>query len=514
MTTTRVAEDVLESLLEGCQVVGFDWRYLFVNRSALAQNRATREQLLGRTMLEVYPQLKNSPVFAMLQKTMLERVHTRTETEFEVTDGKPGWFEVRCLPVPEGICILSLDITEARRAAADLARTEAQLRQSQKLEAIGRLASGVAHDFNNLLSIILSYAGLGSAGLAPGDPLGESLREIMDAAGRAGELTRQLLAFSRQQVIEPKVVNLNEVIATTERLLTRLVGEHIELTTQLGVGLGQVKVDPGNIEQVLLNLAANARDAMPEGGALFIETRNVVLDAEFASRHLGVKPGPHVLLRVRDSGAGMDEATQARIFEPFFTTKELGKGTGLGLATVLGIVQQSGGTIWVSSAPGQGSDFTLYFPRTDEHASRAPPPVQVQSLSGTETVLLVEDETALRGVAKQILLRQGYRVLEAGSSGEAVVISEKHDGPIHLLLTDVVMPYLGGAELAERLAGQRPGMRVLFMSGYTQESVPLRRSIAPGVALLQKPFTPPMLLRAVREVLDTGQSVAAQTQPH
>ena len=504
MTTTRVAEDVLESLLEGCQVVGFDWRYLFVNRSALAQNRTTREQLLGRTMLEVYPHLKNSPVHAMLEKSMVERVHTRMETEFQVADGKPGWFEVRCLPVPEGICILSLDVTEARRASADLARTEAQLRQSQKLEAIGRLASGVAHDFNNLLSIILSYAGLGAVGLAPGDPLGDSLKEIQDAASRAGELTRQLLTFSRQQIIEPKVINLNEVVASTERLLARLVGEHIELTTQLGVGLGQVKVDPGNIEQVLLNLAANARDAMPEGGALFIETRNVVLDAEFASRHLGVKPGPHVLLRVRDSGAGMDGATQARIFEPFFTTKELGKGTGLGLATVSGIVHQHRGTVRVKSEVGHGTTFDVLLPRFDAVVSAGDTPFpSTATLCGQATVLIVEDERDIRRILARLLVQHGYRVIEAASGPAALRVWDEHAGKIDLLITDMVMPEdMSGLELAAALRSRAPGLEVILTSGYSPALASRKLGDESGYHYLQKPSRPHEMLSLVRAILD------------
>jgi signal transduction histidine kinase/ActR/RegA family two-component response regulator len=498
----KVARDVLNSLLEGCQVIGFDWKYLYVNDTVCVQGKRSREELLGRTMMECYPGIDQTPMFSALRRCMVERKHDRMENEFAFPDGSKGWFELRFIPVPEGTCILSLDITESKRTAAALARSEEQLRQAQKMEAVGRLAGGVAHDFNNLLSVILSYSSILIGDLRSNDPMRADLDEIKKAGERAADLTRQLLAFSRQQVLEPRILDLNDIISSMEKMIRRLVGEDVAVRSVLAPGLGKVKSDPGHVEQVLMNLVVNARDAMPEGGTLTLETQNVELDAHYAAAHLGVKPGPHVMLAVSDTGIGMDRATQERIFEPFFTTKEKGKGTGLGLSTVFGIVQQSGGSIWVYSEPGKGATFKVYFPRTDEAEIAVPPPVAVATLRGSETVLLVEDDSQLRTVARGILQRNGYRVLEAQNGGEALLLCEKHKGAIHLLLTDVVMPHMSGRELAERLKSIRPDMPVLYMSGYTENAIVHHFVLSPGVALLQKPLTPEALLRRVREVLD------------
>ena len=503
MSSPHLAEAVLDSLLEGCQVVGFDWKFLYLNKAALVQSRSTADYLIGRNAMEAYPGFEGTPLHRMLQDTMDRRVHGRLETPFRFPDGTERWFEVRCLPVPEGICILTIDVTDARAAAADLARTEAQLRQSQKLEAIGQLASGVAHDFNNLLSIILSYAGLGQLQLKGAGLQREALEQIESAAQRAAQLTRQLLSLGRKSTVEAQAIDLNAVIAGAEKLLRRMAAAPVELTVRLGEGLGPVKLAPGSLEQVLLNLTANARDAMPQGGELLIETAQVVLDSGFASRHLGVRPGPHVRMRVRDSGSGMDEATRTRIFEPFFTTKAPGRGTGLGLATVRSIVQQAGGTIWVESAPGVGTEFVIYLPCCEDVGQvTSLAPLRSPRLSGTETILLTEDEPALRAAAREILARHGYQVLEANSAGEALIIAEKHHGPIDLLLADVMMPYLSGGELAGRLTPLRAGVRVLLMSGHAPDSPQVRRALPPGAPLLRKPFSPHELLRSVRDVLD------------
>ncbi|MBX7097550.1 MAG: response regulator [Myxococcaceae bacterium] len=508
MTSPHLAEAVLDSLLEGCQVVSFDWKFLYLNKAALVQSRSTADYLIGRNAMEAYPGFEGTPLHQMLQDSMDRRVHGRLETPFRFPDGTERWFEVRSLPVPEGICILTIDVTDARAAAADLARTEAQLRQSQKLEAIGQLASGVAHDFNNLLSIILSYAGLGQLKLEAQGAQGgvlqrEALEQIESAAQRASALTRQLLGLSRTAKADAQVIDLNPVIAGAEKLVRRMADDPVKVTVRLGEGLGAVKIDPGSVEQVLLNLTANARDAMPRGGELLIETAQVLLGADFASRHLGVRPGPHVRLRVRDSGTGMDEATRTRVFEPFFTTKAPGRGTGLGLATVRSIVQQSGGTIWVESAPGRGTEFVIYLPCCEGSGPvAAVAPLRSPRLSGTETILITEDEPALRAVAREVLERHGYQVLEANSAGEALVIAEKHHGPIDLLLADVMMPYLGGGELAGRLRPLRAEARVLLMSGHAADSPQVRRALAPGAQLLRKPFSPQELLLAVREALD------------
>jgi signal transduction histidine kinase len=427
------------------------------------------------------------------------------ENEFTFPDGSKGWFELRFVPVPEGVCILSLDITENKRSHAALARTEEQFRQAQKMEAVGRLAGGIAHDFNNVLSVILSYSEMISGDLKPEEPLRADIEEIRMAAVRASDLTRHLLAFSRQQVLEAKVLNLGQSVAGMEKMLRRLLGADIDLTLLCASGLWNIKADPGQIEQVLMNLAVNARDAMPEGGKLTIETANVELDDEYARAHVEVGAGSYVMLAVSDTGDGIDKMTQARIFEPFFTTKDKGKGTGLGLATVFGIVRQSGGHVWVYSEPGKGATFKIYFPRVSGNAevrsSERPAP---DSVRGSETILLVEDDDQVRALARNILRRNGYVVLVASNGGEAFLLCEQHGSRIHLLLTDVVLPLMSGRQIAERLASLRPEMKVLFMSGYTDDAVLQHGILDSGVAYLQKPLTPTSLTRKVRQVLRGG----------
>ncbi len=380
---------------------------------------------------------------------------------------------------------------------------EEQFRQAQKMEAVGRLAGGVAHDFNNLLSVILSYASMTVSSLPADSPLREDIGEVERAALRAAELTGQLLAFSRRQVLQPRVVDLNESLAKMERMLRRLLGEDVELAIVGTPSLWKVKVDPGQIEQVVMNLAVNARDAMPSGGRLTIETDNVMLDEVYARAHPGTAPGPHVMMAVSDDGVGMDEATRRHIFEPFFTTKEVGRGTGLGLSTVLGIVQQSGGSIWVYSEVGKGTTFKLYFPRSEQvaeeirHRSSGAP-----RLHRGETILLAEDEEQVRHLVRSILVRNGYQVLAASTPAEAIDLAERHTGQIHLLLTDLVMPGMDGRKLARRMISSRPDVKVLYVSGYTGQVLVSHGALDEGVAFLQKPITPGALLDKVREVLD------------
>jgi two-component system cell cycle sensor histidine kinase/response regulator CckA len=397
--------------------------------------------------------------------------------------------------------MIAEDVTE-RRAL------EAQLWQSQKMESVGRLAGGVAHDFNNLLGVILGYSEALEDSLEQNSVPRKHAEEIKRAGLRAASLTRQLLAFSRQQVLESKVINLDAVVSEMETMLRRLIGEDVELTAALEPALGQVKADQGQIEQVIMNLAVNARDAMPKGGKLIIETANIDVDEIFTRQHPASIPGRYVLLAVTDTGIGMDEETQARIFEPFFTTKGKDKGTGLGLAVVYGVVKQSGGYIWVYSEPGKGSTFKIYLPRVEEAVERTSQSTgPARSLQGSETILLAEDEQSLRHLIRDLLAQRGYTVLEACDGAEALGIAQQHQGAIHLLCTDVVMPVVGGRELAEKMALIRPDTKVLFMSGYTDSAVTARGVLEPGIFLLQKPFTLDALTRKVREVLDTRVSV-------
>ena len=401
------------------------------------------------------------------------------------------------------VAILGFDITERKQMEEKMARLQEQFRQAQKMEAIGRLAGGIAHDFNNLLTIINGYSQISLQELKEEDPLRGNIEEIHDAAKRAATLTRQLLAFSRRQVMEMKVIDINMLLKDTEKMLRRILGEDVELITFMAEDLGRVKADPGQIEQVIMNLAVNARDAMPRGGKLTIETVNVELDEAYARAHVAVTPGHYVMLSVSDTGAGMTPEIRDRVFEPFFTTKEKGKGTGLGLSTVYGIVKQSGGNIWVYSEPGQGSAIKIYLPKVDVPLEKLEKKVVHENLPlGSETILVVEDEGEVRKLAVRILKKQGYVVLEAGQGDEAFHVCKQHQGPIHLMVTDVVMPGMGGHELAKRLEPLHPNMKVLYMSGYTENAIVHHGVLDEGMSYIQKPFTVDGLARKVREALD------------
>lgn len=674
------ARDILDNLLEGCQVVGFDWRYVYVNDAVVRHGRKSKEELLGRTMMEVYPGIENTEMFALLRRCMKERTHHEMENEFTFPDGSKGWFDLRFAPVPEGVFIHSLEITERKRAEARiahlnsvlwgirnvnqlitrgerdrdrliqeacellvrsrgflsavigltgepdsrvtsyagagrkfadlsgslqrgeaprcareamakrgvtvvvdperscaecpalgepvggreslatglelngriygfllacvprgmgtdpeeqdllhevagdlafalhgmsveaqldrsqtvLAEREEELRQSQKLEAIGQLAGGVAHDYNNILTVQIGYCELMQAQLRPEDPLFKELTKIKDCAERAAVLTRQLLAFSRKQALEFEVLDLNAVVGSLEEMLRRLIGEDVEFTVVAGGKLGRVRADRGQMEQVIMNLVVNARDAMPGGGKLTIETADVALDEEYVKRHVDATAGPHVMMAINDSGHGMDKETKGRIFEPFFTTKEHGKGTGLGLATVYGIVRQCGGNIWVYSEPGKGTSFKIYLPRVESAVTvsmtaRDAPTVAARGMG--ELILVVEDEEPLRGLFVMMLEGLGYRVKAAANGGEALIAIEEEGLRPDLLITDMVMPGMSGRTLAGRLSGVQPGLKVLFTSGYTDSTIVRHGGLDPETAFLQKPFNLKSLAAKVQKLL-------------
>jgi PAS domain S-box-containing protein len=410
----------------------------------------------------------------------------------DVASGEPAFFITHIV-----------DITERKRAEAQQKNLEEQLRAAQKMEAIGSLAGGIAHDFNNLLSVILSYTGFLMKAVPEGDPSRSDLLEVKQAAERAATLTRQLLAFSRKQVLQPVQLDLNQVIKGIDKMLARILGEDIELSYTLESDLGLTLADPGQIEQVLMNLVVNARDAMPEGGKLTIETSNAETDAGYTAQHLDMAPGAYVRIAVSDTGCGMDKATQAKIFEPFFTTKPMGKGTGLGLSTVYGIVKQSGGFIWVYSEPGQGTTFKIFLPRISASSAATVNKPQAKNMrfAGTETILLVEDEEAMRRATKRILEAAGYTILASSDGDDALGVSARYPGEIHLLLTDVIMPHRGGKDLAQELLKSRPSLKVIYMSGYTDDAIVNHGVLESGTNFIGKPFVEDDIIRKVQEVL-------------
>jgi PAS domain S-box-containing protein len=476
--------------------------YVSCNENYARDLRISPDDILGKTDFDFFPG-DLAEKYRADDRRIIESGKTEDLEERYVQDGKK--FDIHTLKTPVkdadgkviGVLGIFRDITERKRL-------EEQLHEAMKMEAMGRLAGGVAHDFNNALTSIMAISQILLEDLASSHPIYEDIKEIRGSAERCANLTRQLLAFARRQPLEPKVLNLNEVVINIEKMLSRVIGEDIELFKSLDPELGNTKADVGQMEQIIVNLAVNARDAMPGGGKLTIETANVTLDPEYASKNLGVTPGPYVRLAMSDTGVGMDEETRAKAFEPFFTTKGPGKGTGLGLPTVYGIVKQSGGNISVYSETGQGTTLKIYLPRVEEEAEEVGgrEPAPTKPLRASETILLVEDEEGVRRTTKRILIKSGYQVLEAGNGQEALELCGRHPGPIHLLITDVVMPGMSGKELTDRLALSFPAMKFLYVSGYADHAVVNHGILEAGASFLPKPFTMESLTRKVREVLD------------
>lgn len=625
---------VLDQLQEGCQVISREFRYLYVNHAVAAQAKTTREALLGRTMMECFPGIQDTAMFSQLRSCMAKGQPATMENEFSYPDGTKGWFDLHLEPLPEGVVILSVDVSDRKRTeialqrtaralatlggcnqtlvrakdeqsfihdvchlvvdsggyaaariemhrphgaaeseeravvhakragdecaetkselslaiqvedeavgvltigapeadafdpeeralleeiAMDLgygvetlrtrlakARTEEQLVASQRLEAVGRLAGGIAHDFNNLLTVIQTYTSFVAEQINDLPNVSDDLEQVLEASKRAATLVRQLLAFSSKQVVEPQVTNCNRIVGNVEGMLRRLLGEDIQIVVQTSSDLGNIMADPGQMEQVLMNLAVNARDAMPQGGKLTIETDNVEFEEGYTDSHFLLKPGRYVRVSVTDSGTGMDQETRQRIFEPFFTTKERDKGTGLGLSMVHGIIKQSGGNIGVYSELGYGTTFKIYLPRVDAAIVSMAPNTVTHHPSGNEVILLVEDEAAVRLVIERILKSAGYLVHCAENAREALRISERLGDEIALLLTDVVMPEMSGPELAERLKQMNPSLKVLFVSGYTDGTIAHHGVLDPGAEFVSKPFSSVELKRKVKETLEAG----------
>ena len=485
----------------GMAITTLEGRIVDVNDAFGRTLGYARDEAIGRTTVDLGLWKNAEERMRVIQRAQAYGRVQPVEIEGRTKDGAARTLlysaELIELDGAPHVLLLTTDITERRQL-------EEQLRQAGKMEAVGQLAGGVAHDFNNILTAILGYADLLAADLPAADRRLEDVAEIRKAAQRAAALTRQLLAFSRKQVLEPRVLGLNELVDNMDKMLRPLLGENVELRAAPAGDLHAVRADPNQVEQVILNLAINARDAMPKGGKLTIETANVELDAEYAAHHATVVPGHYVMLAVSDTGTGMDAATQKRIFEPFFTTKDASRGTGLGLSTVYGIVKQSGGSIWVYSEVGKGTTFKIYLPAVDapaEDLSRAAAPAY--GLAGVETILVVEDDDQLLHLAHRALEARGYTVLAADRGAAALEMARRHEGPIHLLLTDVTIPDMDGRTLAATLRAERREMRVLYMSGYADQAIVHHGVLNPDVAYLPKPFTTEAIARRVREVLDT-----------
>jgi two-component system cell cycle sensor histidine kinase/response regulator CckA len=493
---------ILEATTDFVATATRDWKPLFINRAGrkmLGLTLTEDRNVQHLNLMDIYPAwaaelIRSQAIPAVLRHGVWSgETALKSAADKEVPVSQVILAHRSSAGVVEFLSTIARDLTAHKRL-------ESQYRQAQKMEAVGRLAGGVAHDFNNLLTAILGYSELMMRGLAPQDPFHEGLTEIHKAGQRAAALTQQLLAFSRKLVLEPRVLDLNAVVADIDRMLRRLIGEDIEFSTVLAPALRPVRTDPGQMDQVILNLAVNARDAMPQGGKLTIETENIDLEEDYHD----LKAGTYTMLACSDTGCGMDDNVKSHLFEPFFTTKEQGKGTGLGLATVFGIVKQSGGHVAVYSEPGQGATFKIYLPSVAESAEPVKrEPAMAPAGTGSETILIVEDEAPLRSLLRAVLQMNGYKVLEAHNGQEALGLIQLHSQPIHLIISDVIMPKMGGRELSDHLAQTHPHIKILAVSGYTDDAIFRHGMLQPGAAFLQKPFTPSALLRKIREMFNS-----------
>jgi len=496
-------QELVENAHDVIYTHDLEGHFTSLNRAGEQITGYTRAEAAQMSVLQIVSPAYQDQIRGMIARQFADEAKTPCSLEILAKDGRKVMLEVSPrLVLKDGQAVgvqgIARDVTQRRHL-------EEQLAHAQRMEAIGHLAGGVAHDFNNLLTVVTGYSELVLRRLSAESPVRQEIEQIKKAGERATTLTRQLLAFSRKQMLQPRVLDLNAVLSDVEHLLRRLIGENIQLTMVLGPDLKRVKADPGQMEQIIMNLAVNARDAMPQGGMLTVGTANVVLDDDYANQHVDVKPGQYVMLAVSDTGIGMDDHTRSHIFEPFFTTKVKGKGTGMGLSTVYGIVKQSGGYVWVYSEPNQGSTFKIYLPRIDDPIETQDAANLAEELSaGVETVLLVEDEEAVRSLVCKVLRASGYTVLESLNPADALRIAREHPDPIHLLLTDVVMPQMSGREVANQVIVLRPSTKVLFISGYTDDAIVHHGVLDPKTAFLHKPFSPDALARKVREVLDNS----------
>ncbi len=513
-SSERKYRQLFDNASENIAMVDQEGTFILMNNAMAKSLGGTPGEFSGKTIQYVFPKNVADERMLEISKVFETGKADVSEAMIPLHDGE-HCFQTSRQPVRNesgditGVLILASDITEEKQAKEQQKKLQEQLNQSQKMEAIGRLAGGVAHDFNNVLCVITGNAALTLKDPSVGEPLRKSIEEISVAADRAADLTRQLLTFSRKQVIAPKVIDLSQLVESMHPMLLRLIGEDIILKTLPKEQLGRVRIDPSQVQQIVLNLAINARDAMPDGGELFIETADIRLDENYCEKHANVTPGSYVMLAVSDTGIGMDSETQSMIFEPFFTTKEQGHGTGLGLATVFGIVEQNGGRVEVYSEPEEGTSFKLYFPSVDEPAESLIPPPVPEAPAGKETVLVVEDEDMVRRMAMRLLKSLGYTVLAVGSGKEALALAKSHEGPIDLLLTDVVMPRMNGRELATKITKIRPEIKVLYASGYTKNVIARHGVLDEGVQFVSKPYTLEMIGVRVRDVLDEDESKKA-----